>query len=86
MRLHDQRRSQASVTLSSCEADVIAASENIKEALLLQEVLMFAGCGHYVIEVKVDSGAAHAIFHRRGVGRMKHIDTRVLWFQDLIAV
>ena len=78
-------RGQASVALSSCEAVVMAASEGIKEALLLQEVLMFAGLGHYEIEVKVDSSAAHAFFHRRGVGRMKHIDLRILWLQDLIA-
>ena len=51
----------------------------------MQEVLMFAGLGHYEIEVKVDSGAAHAFFHRRGVGRMKHIDSRILWLRDLIA-
>ena len=68
MRLHARSRGQASVALSSCEAEVMAASEGIKEALLLQEVL-----------------AAHAFFHRRGVGRMKHIDSRILWLQDLIA-
>ena len=45
---------------------------------------MFASFGHYVIEVKVDSSATHAFFHRRGVGRMKHIDSRILWLQDLI--
>ena len=33
----------------------------------------------------MDSSAAHAFFHRRGVGRMKHIDSRILWLQDLIA-
>ena len=54
MRLHAHSRGQASVALSSCEAQVKAASEGIKEALLLQEVLMFAGFGHYEIEVKVD--------------------------------
>ena len=46
MRLHALSRGQASVALSTCEADVMAASEGIKEALLLQEVLMFAGLGH----------------------------------------
>ena len=46
---------------------------------------MFAGLGHYEIEVKVDSSAAHAFFHRRGVGRLKHVDPRILWLQDLIA-
>ena len=75
MRLHAHSRGQASVALSSCEAEVMAASECIKEALLMQEVLMFAGLGHYEIEVKVDSSAAHAFFHRRGVGRMKHVDS-----------
>ena len=49
MRLHAHSRGQASLALSSCEAEVIAASEGTKEALLLQEVLMFAGLGHYVI-------------------------------------
>ena len=83
MRLHAHSRGQASVALSSCEAEVMAASEGIKEAL--QEVLMFAGLGHYEIEIKVDSSAAHAFFYRRGVGRMKHIDSRILWLQDLIA-
>ena len=78
MRLHAHSCGEASVALSSCEAEVMAASEGIKEALLLQEVLVFAGLGHH-------SGAAHAFFHRRGVGRMTHIDSRVLWLQDLIA-
>ena len=63
MRLHAHSRGQATVALSSCEAEVMAASEGIKEALLLQEVLMFVGLGHYEIEIKVDSSAAHAFFH-----------------------
>ena len=37
MRLHAHSRGQASVALSSCVAEVMAASEGIKEALLLQE-------------------------------------------------
>ena len=85
MRLHAHSRVQASVALSSRDAEEMAASEGIKDALLLQEVLMFAGLGHYEIEIKVDSSAAHAFFHRRGVGRMKHMDSRILWLQDLIA-
>ena len=78
MRLHAHSRGQASVALSSCEAEVMAASEGIKEAPLLQEVLMFAGWGLNEIEIKVNSSAAHAFFHRRGVGRTKHIDSRNL--------
>ena len=33
MRLHAHSRGQAAVALSSCEAEVVAASEGIKEAL-----------------------------------------------------
>ena len=51
------------MALSSCEAELMAASEGIKEALL-QEVLMFVGLGHYEVEIKVGSSAAHAFFHR----------------------
>ena len=50
MRLH--AHSRASVALSSCEAEVMAASEGIKEALLLQEVLMFAGLGWDTMKLK----------------------------------
>ena len=63
MRLHAHSRGQASVALSSCEAEVMAASEGVKETLLLQDVLMFAALGHCEIEIKVDSSAAHAFFH-----------------------
>ena len=81
MRLHAQCRGQTSVALSSCEAEVMAASESIKEALLLQEVLMFAGLGHYELKSRW-TVARHTVSR---VGRMKHIDSRILWFQDLIA-
>ena len=33
----------------------------------------------------MDSSAALEFVHRRGAGRMRHIDSRVLWLQDLIA-
>ena len=46
---------------------------------MLQEVLMYAGLGHYEIIVKADISATHAFFHRRGVGRMKHR------FENLVA-
>ena len=41
--------------------------------------------GHSEIEIKVNNSVAHAFFHRRGVGRMKHMDSRILLLQDLIA-
>ena len=43
MRLHAHSRGQASVAFSSCEAEEMATSDSIKDALLLQEMLMFVG-------------------------------------------
>ena len=45
MRLHAHSRGQASVALSSCEAEVMAASEGIKEACCCKRVLMFCWFG-----------------------------------------
>ena len=45
---------------------VMAASESIKEALLLQEVLMFAGLGGYEIDVRVDSSATRILPSAKG--------------------
>ena len=46
---------------------------------------MFVDLGHNVIEVKMESSVTLTFFYRRGVGRMSHMDTRVLWLQDRIA-
>ena len=77
MRLHAHSRGQTSVALSSCEAEVMAASEGIKEALLLQEVLMFAGLGHNEIEVKVDSAAHKRCWTHEAHGFEKLVASRL---------
>ncbi len=82
-RLHSHSRGQDVVALSSCEAEVMAGSETTKEGLMLQHVLEFVGAGHFTSCLKMDSSSARSFMHRSGVGRMKHIDARVLWLQDL---
>ena len=37
------------------------------------------------IEMATDSSAAKGIAHRKGVGNVKHLETRTLWVQDQIA-
>ena len=38
-------------------------------------------CG---LRVHVDSSAAIGICRRTGVGKVRHLDTRLLWIQDLV--
>eukprot|EP00972_Heterocapsa_arctica_P016340 2411341-Heterocapsa_arctica.AAC.1 len=33
------------------------------------------------LRVRTDSSAAKAVYQRRGVGRMKHLEVRHLWLQ-----
>ena len=38
-------------------------------------------CG---LRIRVDSSAATGICKRTGVGRIRHLDTRLLWVQELV--
>lgn len=60
----------------------MAMSELLKEALLIQENVQFVGFGKLPIESRVDASVARQFVHRKGAGRMKHIDTRLMWLQQ----
>ena len=60
----------------------MSLSESIKEALLVQFNLEFAGLGLLPIVAHTDATVARQFAHRKGVGRMKHLDIRLMWLQD----
>ncbi len=51
---------------------------------MLQDALEFIGMGCWKIEIFIDSSSARSFLMRRGVGRLKHIDAKQLWLQDLV--
>ena len=61
----------------------MSASELLKECLAVQNALEFVGFGTLKITLHIDASVARAFIHRRGVGRMKHLDVRFMWLQDL---
>ena len=71
--------------MSSCEAELYAGSEAVKEGVLLKEMLLFIGMGEYRMELLLDAASTRALLHKKGPGRMKHLDVRALWMQDLVA-
>ena len=77
-RSHEIACSPLGSGLNSSEAEVMTASENIKEALLLH---WFGTLWNW----NQSGQQRDTFFHRRSVGRMKHINSRILWLQDLIA-
>ena len=81
-RLHSHSRTTAQHALSSGESEVMALSELLKEAKLMQYNLEFVGCGRLPITLHTDADVARNFVHKRGVGKMKHIDVRLCWLQE----
>ena len=84
-------RTQATVALSSCEAELYAATAAISEDLFLGRLCEFlvaemkdGPAEHVNMRLFSDSSAAIGTIQRRGVGRMKHIEIRHLFLQELL--
>ena len=74
---------QATIALSSAEAELIAAVRGAAEGLAVQSLMRDFGrkCG---LRIHLDSSAAIGICKRTGVGKIRHLDTRLLWMQELV--
>ena len=73
---------QKHVTLSSAEAELMAAVEATAETIGL--IQLFAEIGVLVEgDILIDSTAALAAVHRKGNGRMRHVRVGHVWIQEL---
>ena len=81
-RLHSHSRTTEQHALSSGESEIMSMSEVLKEAKLMQYNLEFCGMGLLPIVLHTDADVARAFCHKRGVGRMKHLDVRHCWLQE----
>ena len=84
-------RTQASVALSSCEAELLAGTAAVGDAIQMSHILRFLvnetaleNTGKVTLTLHTDSSSAKAVWQRRGSGRLKHIDTRMLWLQRML--
>ena len=73
---------QVLVALSSGEAEFYALVKGICEGLGVRSLNEDLGGARLKVLLKTDSSAAKGIACRRGVGRVKHLETRTLWVQD----
>ena len=79
-------RTQATVALSSGEAELYAIGLAVQEALFVRTLLLEAQlCKSVNLTVHTDSTAAKSMATRYGLGKKtKHIELRYLYMQDLI--
>ena len=74
---------QATVALSSGEAELNAVIKAGSEGLGIVHLFKDLGTEKDG-EIKTDSSAAHGIAHRLGSGRVKHLEARQLWIQEVV--
>ena len=67
---------------SLIESEIMSMSEVLKQAKLMQYNLEFCGMGFLPIVLHTDADVARAFCHKRGVGRMKHLDVSHCWLQE----
>ena len=84
-------RTQASVALSSCEAELYAANGLMVESIYLYRLCKFLvgdGCESNSEKVSqrlyLDSSSALGLIRRTGTGRLKHIQIKQFFLQNLL--
>ena len=77
-------RTQATIALSSAEAELYGMVRASAETIGLMS--MFKDLGVEVGgQILGDASAALAILERRGIGKIRHLDTNYLWVQEQAA-
>ena len=77
-------RTQKSIALSSVEAELTAQTDGLTETIGIARLLMEQNLNMRV-ESFCDSYAAKCTLQRMGAGRIKRIETRSFWGQDMIS-
>ena len=78
-------RTQATIALSSGEAEYNSAVSGAIDGLFVREAAEFVARMSIDLHVLLDSSAARGILSRRGTGRVRHLSTKILWAQDAVA-
>jgi hypothetical protein len=74
-------KTQATIALSSAEAELIALVKSTTEGIGMTSLMREVGRSGKV-QVYADASAALGIVARRGVRKVRHLDTSMLWIQQ----
>ena len=75
---------QATIALSVGEAELNALTKAGREILGVKSLCLDLGFTMSGV-AKTDSSAANGIVHRLGCGKLKHLSTKQMWFQQVVA-
>ena len=82
--LQSWSRVQATVALSSCEAELGSLVTAATEAIGIQSLTFKAGFGKLPTIIATDSKAAYDSMKKLGPGKLKHVQLRWWYLQDAV--
>jgi hypothetical protein len=74
---------QGVIALSSAEAELYGIVKATVQGMGLQSVARDLG-EEITMDVHTDSSAAMGVCNRNGIGKVRHLDTNLLWVQDKV--
>ena len=74
-------RKQGCISLSSCEAELVACCSAAAEALYVRHVVETLTSHSCRITCRLDSSSARSLLLKKGVSKVRHLDTKLLWLQ-----
>ena len=80
--LFNSSRTQKIISLSSCEAELHAIVSSASDGIYIRALLEFAlgtKVDHYTF---TDSSSARQLVTKRGVGKVRHVDGKLLWISE----
>ena len=79
-------RAQATIALSSCEAELYAANSTMAECIYLHQLAQFLMGSDLDVRQRLflDSSSAKFVVQRSGVGKLKHVEIKHMFLQQLL--
>ena len=74
-------RTQQSIALSSCEAELNGICKAATEGLGAKNLTVELG-QEEELEIQTDASAAVGVVQRKGAGKIKHLEVKQLWVQE----
>ena len=81
--IHFQSKRQKCVSLSSCEAETVAATSILSEAVFLRSLLTRILGKEPKMVLYSDSSSSRQLIARKGLGKARHLDVDLLWIQRI---
>ena len=84
--VHCSSKTQKSISLSSAESEFGAAVAASIDGILVSAMIRFLSPDPTSVpQLMIDNSAARSIMRRSGVGRVRHLDVKLLWTQAKVA-